>query len=272
MSVVLISRGTMSGAARLVEGLQARTGWRCISREDLVAVVNRHGELAQRVVERLGKAIKDYDRFCTLRRPYVILMRAALLEYARTGDLLYHGYSGHLLVPPIAHFHRVRINAPLPLRIEMTRERLECSTEAAVEYIEQDDERRAQWARFMYATDIRDPGLYDLCVNLERVGIDTACTVVCALARDAGAQATPASARLVEELLVASRVEAALVSDPRTAEIEAGATASGGRVTVTGPYLEDVQVETVRDVASRVAGVDEVTYRPGFAPALGMGS
>lgn len=272
MSVVLISRGTMSGATRLVERLQTSTGWRCISREDLVDVVNRHGELAHRIVERLGNAIKNYDQFCELRRPYIVLMRAALLEYAREGDLLYHGYSGHLLVPPIRHFHRVRINAPLPLRIDMTKERLKCSVEAAVEYIEQDDERRAHWARFMYATDIRDPALYDLCINLERVSVDTACNVVRALAQDAGAQATPESSRLAEDLLLASQVEAALVSDPRTADIEAGATASGGRIVVTGPYLEETHLETLREVASAVSGVSEVTYQPGLPSSLSVGS
>ncbi len=272
MSVVLISRGTMSGVTRLVDRLGACTGWRCISREDLVALVNEHGELAQRIVEQLGRAIQAYDRFCELRRPYVILMRTALLEYALQGDLIYHGYSGHLLVPPVRHFQRVRINAPLPLRLAMTRERLDCSDEEALGYIERDDDQRVRWARFMYATDIRDPALYDLCINLERVEIDTAAHVICALAEDAGSQATPESTAEVDRLLLASHVEAALVLDPRTADIEAGARVRDGRVMVTGPYLEDGQIETLREVAGSVAGGREVTYEPGFAAPLTLGS
>jgi cytidylate kinase len=272
MSVVLISRGTMSGVTKLVERLVVCTGWRCISREDLVALVNRHGELAQRIVDRLGRAIQNYDQFCELRRPYVILMRTALLEYACEGDLIYHGYSGHLLVPPIRHFLRVRTNAPLALRLDMTRERLGCSEEDALTYIESDDEQRVRWARFMYGTDIRDPALYDLCINLERVPMDTGARVICALAQDEECQATTASREAAERLLLASQVEAALVSDPRTLDIEAAAQVSDGRVTVTGPYLEEIQMETLREVASGVPGVSEVSYVPGFAPFLGVGS
>ncbi len=265
MSVVMISRGTMSGVTRLVERLEGCTGWRCISREDLVALVNRQGALAQRIVDQLGRAIQAYDQFCDLRRPYVILMRTALLEYAREGDLIYHGYSGHLLVPPIRHFHRVRINAPPALRLEMTMERLHCSEEEARDYIERYDDQRIQWARFMYGTDIRDPSLYEVCLNLERMSLDTASRVICALAEDPEAQATPDSQERVERLLLASQVEAALVADTRTADIEASAQASGDRVAVTGPYLEDYQMDTVREVASGVPGVGEVSYEPGFA-------
>lgn len=272
MSVVLISRGTMSGVARLVKRMQECTGWRCISREDLVALVNRHGALAHRIVDRLGRAIQTYDQFCDLRRPYVILMRTALLEYARHGDLIYDGYSGHLLVPPIRHFRRVRIDAPFQLRLEMTRERLACSDQEALEYIERDDEQRMSWARFMYATDIRDPALYDLYLNLGRMSIDTACNVICTLAKDEGSQATPDSRERVDRLLLASQVEAALVSDPRTADIEIGAEVEDGRVKVTGPYLEEAQLDTVREVAGAVPGVTGVAYQPGFVPLGALGA
>lgn len=268
MPVLLISRGTMSGVRKLVDRLEECTGWRSVSREDLVELVNRHGALAQRIVERLSKATQAYEQFCELRRPYVILMRTALLEYAREGDLIYHGYSGHLLVPPVGHFRRVRINAPLALRVEMTRARLDCSEEEAREHIAGDDEARVRWARFMYGKDIRDPGLYDLCIDLERTSIETACRVICSLAADPGCQSTPESTAQVENLLLASHVEAALVVDPRTAEIEAGARVEAGEVTVTGPYLDDARVEQVLAIARGVEGVGEVVYEPGYAPVL----
>ena len=38
-------------------------------------------------------------------------MRTALLECARGGDFVYHGYAGHLLLSGIAHVLRVRVIA-----------------------------------------------------------------------------------------------------------------------------------------------------------------
>jgi cytidylate kinase len=268
MSVVLISRGTMTGVAKLVDHLKSRTGVRCVSREDLVRRVDRHGQLARDVVERLNKATREYEEFSNLRRAYVILMRTALLEFAAHDDLVYHGYSGHLLLPPIAHFVRVRITAPLAMRVQMTQERLGCSEAEAEEYVRQDDEDRARWARFMYGQDIRDPDLYDACMNLEHLTLDTACNLISELLEDADCQPTPASVRTVDELLLGSRVESAVAADERTSRVEVSAKVTGGRVVLTGPYLADEQLNTVLEIARGVEGVQDVEYEYGYVPSF----
>jgi cytidylate kinase len=270
MPVVLISRGTMSGVTLLVQRLAECTGFSCVAREDLVALVNQHGALAHKIVERMGNPAQGYEQLCELRRPYVILMRAALLEYARRDDLIYHGYSGHLLLPPVPHFVRVRIGAPTAMRVEMTMARLHCGTEEARAHIVRDDEERVRWARFMYGQDIRDPSLYDVCINLERISFETACDLLCALKDAAACQANRESAALVDRLLLASRVEAALVTDPRTVSIEVGAEVSDGHVTLTGPYVDDARRAAVLEIARSVDGVSGVEYRHGFAPAFGV--
>ncbi|MGD8276879.1 MAG: cytidylate kinase family protein [Gemmatimonadota bacterium] len=266
MAVVLISRGTMSGSALLVDRLRQRTGVRCVSREDLVELVNRHGELARRIVDRLGDAARDYEEFCDLRRPYLIFMRAALLEYAREDDLVYHGFSGHLLLPPIPHFVTVRLQAPPELRVRMTMQRRGCTESEARSFIDRDDEERVRWARFVYGKDIRDPGLYDLCINLKRTGAEAAGNIVEGVMADPAWQATPESEATVERLWLATRIEAALLTDPRTDAIEAGARVSNGRVTITGPYLDDARRDAVVEIASGVARASDVEYECGFLP------
>lgn len=268
MSVVLISRGTMSGGKLLVERLAERTGVRCVSREDLVTLVNRHGALAQRIVERLSDAAKAYEDFCELRRPYLILMRAALLEYAQQDNLVYHGFSGHLLVPPVHHFRTIRIHAPVALRVRMTMGRMGCTETEATRYIERDDDERTHWARFMYGKDIRDPSLYDVCLNLKRTSIDMACNIVQAIMRDPGCQATAMSQAAVDRLLLSSQIEAALLSDPRTDVMEIGARVFKGHAVVTGPYVDDARRDIVLEIAHNVAGVEDVEYRCGFAGAF----
>jgi hypothetical protein len=268
MSVVLLSRGTMSGVALLVERLHQQTGIRCVSRENLMELVNRHGELARRVLARMGSAARAYEDFCELRRPYLILMRAALLEYSVEGDLVYHGFSGHLLLPPFAHVRTIRIQAPLEMRVTMTMQRLVCGEEEARSYIARDDEERVRWGRYMYGRDIRDPALYDLCINLGRLSIDSACNFIQAVMKDPECQVTTGSRRAARDALTAARVEAALVTDPRTESIEAGAQIVEGRVTVTGPYVDDARRDAVLEIARGVEGVTDVEYRYGFVPEL----
>jgi two-component system response regulator CpxR len=272
MPVIFISRGTMSGVRLLVDCLRERTGIRCISREDLEKIVNRQGELATRVLEKLAKATSAYDQFSELRWPYMVLMREALLEEIRADNVVYHGYSGHLLLPILRHFVRVRIEAPFELRVKMTMKRLECDETTARDYIIEADDHRVKWARFMYGRDIRNTLLYDLHLNQERVTIETACSILEHIMAAEDFQASAESQGEVERLYLAVRVEVALVTDPRTQVFEISAAAQNNGIQLTGPYLEDSELATVKDIALAVAGVEKVQYSPGYVSKLEINS
>jgi cytidylate kinase len=267
MPVIFISRGTMSGVRLLVDCLHDRSGIRCISSEDLEKIVNQHGDLATRIVEKLVTATSAYAQFSELRWPYIVLMRQALLEEIRHDSMIYHGYSGHLLLPRLRHFVRVRIEAPLNMRVEMTMQRLSCDEEKAREYINEQDDRRVKWARFMFAQDIRNMMLYDLNLNMGHMTLEAACEIIKNLIEEPDFQATPESQAEVDRLYLATNIEEALVTDPRTASVEISAEVDkDDGIRLIGPYLDDPELETVIEIAKSVPGVDTVQYVPGYAP------
>ena len=243
---------------------------RCLTREDLIAVVNTHGELANQVVTSMARAAQDYSRLSALRRPYKILMQRALLEFVRQGDVAYFGYSGHLLLPGISHAVRARIIAPLPLRVDLLMKREHVTEEQAHARISQVDEERSRWTRFMYGKSLKDPELFDLCINLERVSFPTACNILVNLVQQSDFRATPESLAAVENRYLSACVLAALLDNPKTVELEVGATAEGGRVTLEGPYLEGADRSALLDIATAVAGVAEVQYKEGYAPTFDL--
>ena len=272
MAIILISRGSMSGVSLLVKSLVKHTGYRHVSREDLVAKVNEHGEIANRIVEAIGTATRAYEQFSQLRRPYIILMRLALLEYIREDNLIYHGYSGHLVVPPMPHMLRVRINAPLSMRIPMTMERLGCDEQQAREYILGEDEQRGRWARFMYGRDIRAPSLYDIVINMNRLSTEAVCGLLRCTVEHPEFETTAEIVAAVEGSLVATRIEAAIATDARTRNLEITARAADDRVALVGPWLEDEQRQTVLAIASASAGGRQVDYDTGYLPVGGLPS
>ena len=268
MAVIFVSRGTMSGVHLLMDCVYERTGIRRISREDLEEVVNRHGDLAKRILERLDKATSAYEQFSELRWPYLVLMRNALLDEIRQDNVIYHGYSGHLLLPPIRHFVRVRIEAPLDLRVTMTMKRLDCDEQSAREYISKADEYRVKWARFMYGRDIRNTLLYDLTLNLGHITLKAACGILECILSEEDLQASSESQAEVERLYLATSVEVALVTDPRTQTLEISAAAQDDGISLIGPYLDEKDLTAVKEVAGGVEGVKNVRYSPGYAPSL----
>jgi hypothetical protein len=268
MSVLLISRGSMSGAEIIARCLSHNAGFRCVTREDLIASVNQYGELANRVTASIEKATQDYLKFSELRRPYKVLMRLALLEYARGGNLAYFGYSGHLLVEGIAHFVRVRLLAPTNLRVKTTMQRLKCGEQDARDYIQRVDEERTRWARFMYGRNIRDVRLYDLCINMAKLSFDSVCSLLVRVLDEKEFHPTEESLAALDRMYTAAQVEAALVVDPRTYGHEIRASVEETGLLLQGPYLDDADRLAVIEIAKSVNGVQEARYEPGYAPDL----
>ena len=263
MPVALISRGTMSGGETLARCLAGRLSLRHICREDLIAVLDSRGEHAKRVRASLDRATRAYDQFSQLRRPYLILMRFALLGFIREGNVVYSGYAGHLLVPKTPCCMRVRISAPMPMRIRKAMERLGLPEEEARELVLREDDERVRWARFMYGRDIRDPHLYDIWVSLDEMSVETISAMIVAGLAEKQYQLAPEAERVLNDLYLGTSVEAALVSDARTLSLEIAARSQDGSVLIEGPFLEDHQLADVLEVVRSVEGVRSVEYQPG---------
>jgi hypothetical protein len=270
MALLMISRGSFSGGV-LISRCLSNAGWKCLTREDLTAVVNTYGDLANRVTASIENAAEDYGKFSALRRPYKILMQLAMLESVREGDVAYLGYSGHLLLPEIPHAVKVRILAPAELRVRLMRDREKGLTEEeARERIRRHDEERSRWTRFMYGKSLNDPALFDLFINLGRISFDTACAMLAHAARQKEFTPTPGSMAILNSRYLCARVLAALVTNPKASELEIGATAADGRVVLEGPYLTESDRAAVLEIAGGVPGVSEVAYREGYAPPFDM--
>jgi cytidylate kinase len=272
MAVIFLSRGTMSGVRKLVGCLQRESTLRFVSREDLSEVVNRHEGLASKVMDEIATADRNYEKFSRQRRAYLVLMREALLDELSGDGVVYHGYSGHLLLPRMPHFVRVRIEAPITTRVSLTMERLTCDEQQARDYIREEDQRRVRWARFMYGKDITDPHLYDLSLNLEWMPLDVACRILLGVMADAEYRYGDEARAQMERLRLATAVEAALVRDPRTHDLEMSAEVADDVVILVGPYVEGDVRKNALEIAGTAAAGRRIDYRPGYAPHLGLSS
>jgi len=258
----------MSGGEALAHCLAERLSLRYLCREHLIEVIDAQCAHAKKVRASLDRATRAYEQFGQLRRPYIVLMRRALLGFIREGNVVYAGYASHLLVPTVPCCLRVRINAPMSLRIRNAIQRLGLPEEEAREAVLREDEQRVRWGRFMYGRDIRDPNLYDVCFLLDRMSLDSICTMVAAGLKGKDFQPTPEAAKTLEDLFLAASVEAALVSDARTLSWEIGARSRDGNVLLEGPFLEERPLADVLEVGRGVAGVRRVDYQPGCVSAF----
>jgi cytidylate kinase len=233
MPIISISRGSLRGGEELAEKLAKKFDCECISREKVSEVAVRAGIPVGRMQMAMVKPPRVHRRMGRERDIYMACITAHLCERARGGSLVYHGHASHLLLPGVSHVFRIRVVADMEYRIRSAAARLNLTREKAKQYIQQVDEDRGKWARFLHGVDWEDPGLYDVIVNLETLGADNTAAAMCEMAQLPPFRPTPASVQALDNLWLASRARLVLGTDRRTTHADVQVRADRGVVYVT---------------------------------------
>jgi cytidylate kinase len=266
MAIITISRGSASGGALLAEGLANRLGYEQVSREDVVDEAARFGVSSEALGKALLEPVGFWERFKHERWRYLSFVQEILCERAKNDRIVYLGHAGQFLLRGVSHVLCVMVIAPMPFRIRIVMERDKVSHNEAVHYIERMDRQRKEWARFLYGVDWLDPSLYDLTINLKTLNVEGAVDVVAAAVEREEFQPTEASRKAMTNLLLSSRVRAALAADKTTASAEVDVRAESGVVYLKGKVRSSSMVDSVVRVAGRVEGVREVSDKDLGAP------
>jgi cytidylate kinase len=259
MSIITISRGSLSGGRELAERLADRLGYRCMSSEALIEAAAKYGVPEPKLSEVFDKTPSFWERLTKSRRLYLIFIQAAMCELAQQGKLVYHGQGGQQLLKGISHIMKVRLIAPLEyrLKVAMEREGL-ASREAAMQYLQQVDDERLRRMRYLFNIDWRDPTLYDVVLNIEHMSMETAADVVIYMAQHPEYQPTPVSMKKLDDMTLSCRIKASLAANPITNGIDVDVRADDGIVWMTGLIDSgELEYEIIRMVQT-ISGVKEV--------------
>jgi cytidylate kinase len=234
MALITISRGSMSGGEALAQCLAKRLNYPILGREVVVDAAARLGVPEETLARKFERSPGLWGRLTSDRRVYVVAVQAALAEHAVEGDLVYHGYAGHLLLKDIRSVLRVRLIAPTAIRVQGVMEKHQLSRDEAVDYIRHVDDDRIRWTKFIYGVDWSDPSLYDMVLNLENASIASACEIVTHAAVQVEYATTPEVRTALKDFVLGCRVRVALAANQQTRGIEVDVRAKDGVVEITG--------------------------------------
>ena len=266
VSIITVSRGSFSGGMSLAESVAKKLGYKCVSREVLAEAARQYGVQE----EALRRALTDkpgvLERMTVERTHYLACIRAALLQEARGDNLVYHGHAGHLLLKGVPHVLKVRVVAEMEFRIGSAMERNGLTREEATRYIKKVDDERERWTRFLYHVDWRDPSLYDLVVNLDRMSIESASELLCRATELDEYKASPEWDELRNDLALAATVRARIAVDQATGKADRGVeiTSKAGVVTIGGKVDSLLDAENMEEVIRGETGVKDVVIAVGF--------
>ena len=259
MAIITISRGTMSGGQKLAQMLCEKLGYKCISREVIIKASDEYGVEENKLFEAMRKSPSILQKLTFEREQYLAYIQASLCEYAKDDNLIYHGHAGHFLLKGISHVLRIRIIADMPYRIKAAMEQQGLTKKEAEKYIKQVDKERMKWTKFLYGKDWTSAELYDMVINLENSDLNYICQLIICAVNQPRFQTSPESTKLMNDLLIASRVRAALatISQIRLGTLDI--IANDGEVSIQGRSRSQEISDSILEVAAKVPGVVKIT-------------
>lgn len=266
MAIVTISRGSMSGGEALANCLAAHLGYPVLGREVLVEAAARLGVTEAVLREKIQTSAGLFEKLTTDRRVYLVALQSALADQCVSGDLIYHGNAGHFLLKDVPNVLRIRLIAPMSMRVRAVMKQEELSPEAAREYIRYIDQERVEWTKFVYGVDWRDPKNYDLIINLRRITLESACAMVSGVLKLPTYATTPEVKKRLKDFALACRVKVTLVAKHEWQKIPFDVQADGDRVDISWSVLSGMNMklhraneDEIRQAARAVEGVKDVT-------------
>jgi cytidylate kinase len=219
MQIICVSRGSQSRGTDFAERLSAELGYACIGREELLEEATRRRIPIGKLETAIIKPHIYSEHLAVELDHYKALATCILCEKALKNNIVYHGRTGHLLLPSIDHILRIRVVSEMEYRINYVMRQLGLSRQKAKQYIEQVEDDRRKWVREFYGVEWDVFTLYDLVLNLSQMGVNNAASAVCAMAQLPEFQSSPASVEALKDLYLASRARLLLATNETTARL-----------------------------------------------------
>ena len=151
----------------------------------------------------------------------------------------------------------------MDFRTKAVMDKNKLNRDEAVAYIRKVDDERARWTQFLYGVDWRDPGLYDLVINISRMDIASACELVCHSVTLDQFKETPEWEKAKHDLAFGADVRAMIAIDKSIGASDRGieVEADDGTITITGKVDSPSDAEKIRNVALGIPGVKDVVSK-----------
>lgn len=254
MPIVTISSPSQKKRQIIAERIAERLGHDCISREIILEASEQYN-----VPEiKLAKAIHDsptiFERLSNGKERYVAFFKAALLNNLKNGSVIYHGIVGHFFVQGIPNVLKIRIIDSMENRIQEEMEREDVTESVARKRVMQEDKERYNWCSALYKMDTRDPDLYNMVINIERISIDDCVDLILSALEKENFKDTAESEKILKNQALTASVKAAIVHKYQDASVRSY---DGNVVISMDPPISQIPKKK-RDIRALICGIDGI--------------
>jgi CheY-like chemotaxis protein/cytidylate kinase len=264
MPIITIFSGGFCQETSIIEEVMARTGYRRIDDDDIIAQASRRATMAPSKLKRaFSSKTSAFNKFTLEKERSLAYIRLAVADLITTDNVLITCFSGLLIPAAVSHSLRVCLIAPKKYRAAAAADQQGISEKEAARLIQRREEDCAFWIDSLFSNgDPWDPILYDIVIPVDKMTPQQAAALIADYAGKDIIQPTAESRQALADFRLAAETEAALVQQGHAVQVSA----KNGAVTLTINKhvlrLNRLQ-EELKSVAEPIAGVKSVETKTG---------
>jgi len=264
MPIITIFSGGFCQEGPVVQEVIARTGYRQISADEVVAEASRRSAMAENKIKRaFSSKTSVFNKFTLEKERSLAYIKLAVADLITTDNALITCFSGQLIPETISHILRVCLIAPKKYQISAAAKQQGISEKDAARFVQRRAEDCSFWIDTLFSnSDPWDPALYDIVIPVDKMPVQDAAALIADNAGKDIIQQTADSKQALEDFRLAAETEAALVREGHTVEVSAR---NGAITLIINKHvlrLNRLQ-EELKSIAEPIAGVKLVETKIG---------
>jgi len=264
MSVITIFSGSFCKGEQVWREVQSKTGYPFFSDREVVVEASRLSGIPEARLHRAFSARTSvFNKFTHEKERSIAYLRLAVAGLLSREDLLISGFAGLLIPNEVSHVLRACLIADRKFRTSLAMGEQGLSEKEAAKVIHKQDEDRAVWVNtVLQKTDPWDASLYDIVLPMDKTEVAEAATLIVQSAVSDILKPTAMSKAAVDDLLLASKVEIALLEEGHHVAV----TAKNGQVGLTinkHVLMLSRLEEELKGISGKVDGVKGVETKVG---------
>ncbi len=267
MAIITISRQLGSLGNEIARQLEKQLKLKHLDKESLEEQFDKWGVPGENIRKYDERKPTFWENFSTDKDLYLHFMKKAILDVAAKGNCIILGRGGQLLLGEIPGILKIRIIAPLSLKIQRVMDRYSCEKRDAEKMIRQNDTDRAGFHKFFFNVNWESPDLYDLVLNTESLPLDTMITMIKEILKTPSMKDMSKEIRQkVDELRLGHEVITNIAYTHKIVVHFFEAVAIGHKITLRGSTMDKDDIKRCEEIALTVKGVEDVVNEIHYIP------
>ncbi len=257
--IIAVSEEAFCGGREFARLLAKRLGLRYVDAAVLVERAAAWGGEREKLRAAIDSVPTLLDRFTRRRQILTVLLRAALAEETRDGNVVCFGLAAHLLCLPSTPILRIGLHASRRFRQLQVQELLNLYGAEARCYLNECDRSQRRWLLYLFGKKNVLPSACDCVIDPEHESPRAACRKISEMIRDQGKFGIVDLAPL-ERFFVSTRIKAALARNQDTAHLDVDVEIDGDTATLKGMVRSIDEIDAITQVPLPIPASIKVDY------------